>query len=138
MTDSTHTATGSTTRTRLERPGAGRVVAGVATGIAQYMQISVGLVRLGFIIATVFGGFGLLAYVAAWLFMPAEGSEKPVVENWIEDLGTPGWTAGAVVVGVLAFLVIASLTPGGTAVAVALLVIGVLLARSRTTQTTQS
>ena len=129
MTDTTRTP--NTTRTRLERPRSGRVVSGVATGIANYTQVSTGLIRLAFIIATVFGGFGLLAYIVAWLLMPAEGQEQPVVENWIEDLNTPGRTTGAVLVGILALLVIAALIPDGAAVAVALVIVGVLLVRSR-------
>ena len=129
MTDTTHTP--NTTRTRLERPRSGRVVSGVATGIANYTQVSTGLIRLAFIIATVFGGFGLLAYLAAWLLMPAEGQEQPVAENWIEDLNTPGRTTGAVLVGILALLVIAALIPDGAAVAVALVIVGVLVVRSR-------
>ena len=136
MTDSTQTPTGSQTRTRLERPRDHRVVAGVAAGLAQYTQVSTGLIRLAFIIATVFGGFGLLAYVVSWLIMPAKGEARPVVENWLEDLNTPGRTTGAVLIGVLAFVVIAALIPGGTALAVALLIIGVLVARSR--QNTQT
>jgi phage shock protein PspC (stress-responsive transcriptional regulator) len=131
MTDSTQTPNGSQTRTRLERPQDGRVVAGVAAGLAQYTQVSTGLIRLAFIIATVFGGFGLLAYVVAWLIMPAKGEARPVVENWLEDLNTPGRTTGALLIGVLAFVVIAALIPGGTAMAAALLIIGVLVARSR-------
>ena len=129
MTDTTHTP--STTRTRLERPQSGRVVSGVAAGIANYTQVSTGLVRLAFIIATVFGGFGLLAYLAAWLLLPAEGQEHPVAEHWIEDLNTPGRTTGAVLVGILALLVVAALIPDGAAVAVALVIVGALIIRSR-------
>ena len=131
MTDSTQTPNGSPTRTRLERPQSGRVVAGVAAGIAQYTQVSAGLIRLAFIIATLFGGFGLLAYVVAWLIMPAEGEARPVVENWLEDLNTPGRTTGALLIGVLAFVVIVSPIPGGAAPALALLIIGVVVTRSR-------
>lgn len=133
MTDSTHTPS----RTRLERPHTGRVVAGVSTGIARYMQVSTGLIRLMFIVATLFGGLGILAYTAAWLFIPAEGQSQPVVESWIEDLNTPGRTTAAVLVGVLAFLVIAALIPGGKAFAIALLIAGALVIRTRNnTQTT--
>ena len=65
MTDSTQAPNWSQARTRLERPQDGRVVAGVAAGLAQYTQVSTWLIRLAFIIATVFGGFGVLAYIAA-------------------------------------------------------------------------
>lgn len=136
MTDATHTTSGSQTRTRLQRPRSGRVVAGVSSGIAEYIQVSTGLVRLAFIIATVFGGFGLLAYVAAWLFIPAEDRGQSVAENWVDDVKTPGRTTGAVIAGILTFVIIAAAIPGGTALAVALLIVGLLFARSRgTTQT---
>ena len=138
MTDATHTNTGSQTRPRLQRPRSGRVVAGVSAGIAGYTQVSTGLIRLAFIVATIFGGFGLLAYLAAWLFIPAESSDRSVAENWIDDMRTPGRTMGAVIVGILGLLVIAAVIPEGTALAVALLIIGLLLARSRSnTQPTQ-
>jgi len=134
MTAPTHTPKG----TRLERPHTGRVLAGVSTGIARYLQISTGLVRLMFIFATIFGGFGILAYIAAWLFIPAEGQSQPVAGNWIKDLNTQGSTTGALLVGVLAFLVIVAFIPGGKALAVALLIVGVLVIGTRNnTQTTQ-
>lgn len=131
MTNSTHTHSGSSTHSRLERPRSGRVVAGVASGIAEYTQVSTGLVRLAFVIASVFGGFGLLAYIVAWLLMPAEGKQEPVGKGWIEDLRTPGRTTGALLIGVLAVLAVAAAIPGGAALALALLTIGVLVSGPR-------
>ena len=62
------------------------------------------MIRLAFIVATIFGGFGLLAYLAAWLFVPAEGSDQSVAENWFDDMRTPGRTTGAVIVGILSLI----------------------------------
>ncbi|MEI8409831.1 MULTISPECIES: PspC domain-containing protein [unclassified Kribbella] len=48
----------------------GRVVAGVAGGVADHLGVSDTLVRLVLIAATVFGGFGVLIYAALWFLMP--------------------------------------------------------------------
>ncbi|WP_405055756.1 PspC domain-containing protein [Kribbella sp. NBC_01505] len=48
----------------------GRVVAGVAGGVADHLGISDTLVRLVLIAATVFGGMGVLIYAALWFLMP--------------------------------------------------------------------
>ncbi|MFC9694727.1 PspC domain-containing protein [Kribbella sp. NPDC056951] len=55
---------------RAYRRTEGRVVAGVAGGVADHLGISDTLVRLVLIAATVFGGFGVLIYAALWFLMP--------------------------------------------------------------------
>jgi phage shock protein PspC (stress-responsive transcriptional regulator) len=50
--------------------------AGVAGGIADYLGIEAWVVRLGFIVLVPFGGFGLLAYLIAWLLVPVAGSDQ--------------------------------------------------------------
>lgn len=55
---------------RLTRPKSDRMVAGVAAGIAQYFAIDPTLVRLLFVILTLAGGPGLIAYVVLWIVMP--------------------------------------------------------------------
>lgn len=55
---------------RLSRSPNG-VVAGVATGIADYMEIDPVLTRLGFVLGLVFsGGTAFLLYLALWVVMP--------------------------------------------------------------------
>ena len=61
---------------RLSRRTDDRVIAGVASGIAAYLGIEPWVVRIGFIVLTPFGGFGVLAYVIAWLLIPAAGSHE--------------------------------------------------------------
>ncbi|MDX6292360.1 MAG: hypothetical protein QOH50_1435 [Kribbellaceae bacterium] len=55
---------------RAYRRAEGRVVSGVAGGIADHLGISDTIVRLVFIAATVFGGSGVLIYAALWFLMP--------------------------------------------------------------------
>ncbi len=67
---------------RLTRPRRGRLVAGVAVALARRMDVDVALVRLGFVLTTFFGGFGLIAYLAAWALLPSEGAESAPAERW--------------------------------------------------------
>ena len=48
----------------------GRILFGVCAGLAQRFEIPVFTVRLAFIIATVFGGWGIFIYLCLWLLMP--------------------------------------------------------------------
>lgn len=57
---------------RLIRSESDRMVAGVAGGLAQYLNIDPALVRIGFVLLAVFGGSGLIIYLAMWLIVPTE------------------------------------------------------------------
>lgn len=59
-------------RKRLVRPRVGRKIAGVCAGVAEYFDVDVTLVRLVWLLATVFTGVGLLTYPIAWIVMPEE------------------------------------------------------------------
>lgn len=59
-------------------PSEGRF-AGVCAGLAEYLDLDVTVVRLAWVILTIFPGAvigGIVAYVAAWLIMP-EGTAAP-------------------------------------------------------------
>ena len=62
-----------TQQRRLVRPPKGsleRKIAGVCAGFAEYFDIDVTIVRVVWLIAAIFGGGGVLAYVIAWIIMP--------------------------------------------------------------------
>ena len=67
MTSSADTHTAAP---RLERPHEGRMVAGVAVGLARHLRVDPTLVRIAFVVATLLGGVGIAAYVAALLLVP--------------------------------------------------------------------
>jgi phage shock protein C len=49
-----------------------RRLAGVCGGIAEYFNVDPTLVRVGFVLGTLFtGGTGFLAYIVLWIVMPA-------------------------------------------------------------------
>ena len=58
---------------RLYRAREGRVVAGVCAGLAAYFGVDPTLVRLAFVLVTLFGGLGVLFYLCAWIVIPEEG-----------------------------------------------------------------
>lgn len=66
--------------TRPRRPRRGRKIAGVAAGIANRYRIDPVLVRVGFAVAAVYGGAGVVAYLLGWLFLPEQDDEVSPIE----------------------------------------------------------
>lgn len=58
---------------RLTRSKSDRMVAGVASGIAQYLSVDPVVVRILFVALALFGGGGIILYLVCWLLMPEEG-----------------------------------------------------------------
>ena len=48
----------------------GRIISGVCAGLAEYFNIDATLVRLGWVVFSLLGGSGLLAYIIAAIIMP--------------------------------------------------------------------
>ena len=109
---------------RLERPREGRVLAGVAAGLRNHTGISVGIIRLGFLVAALFGGLGIILYAAAWALLPNEGEDEAPVMRWLNALRTPGKRTGAILIGLAGLIVLAGAAPVSV-VAAALLLFGV-------------
>jgi phage shock protein PspC (stress-responsive transcriptional regulator) len=68
--ESSERSTKQSKKKRLFRSTEDVVIAGVAAGIATYLGIDPLFVRLAFVVASFFNGFGILVYVVAWLVMP--------------------------------------------------------------------
>ena len=66
---------------RLQRGGDGRMVGGVAVGLADYFDIDPTVVRIGFVALTLLGGLAVPLYIAGWLLIPEEGAESSVAEE---------------------------------------------------------
>ena len=67
--------------TRPRRPRRGRKIAGVAAGIARRYRIDPTLVRVGFVVAAVYGGTGIALYLLGWLFLPEQDDEVSPIES---------------------------------------------------------
>jgi phage shock protein PspC (stress-responsive transcriptional regulator) len=58
---------------KLVRPRKGRVIAGVAIGMAEYFKVDVTLVRLIWVLLLIPGGLpGFLPYIVCWIVIPSE------------------------------------------------------------------
>ena len=77
------TATDQPESRRLRRSGDEKMLAGVAGGIARYLDVDVTLVRVIIAVLALFTGVGVPAYLAAWLLIPADGEDQSVAEAWI-------------------------------------------------------
>ena len=60
---------------RLVRNVQDKKIAGVCAGLADYLDIDVTLVRGLWILFTLLGGSGILAYLILWLIMPEAGTK---------------------------------------------------------------
>jgi phage shock protein PspC (stress-responsive transcriptional regulator) len=68
---------------RVYRTRDGRIAAGVCSGLSAYFGVDAVLVRLVFVVLTVFGGMGAVLYLCAWAIIPEEGESASIVENLI-------------------------------------------------------
>jgi phage shock protein PspC (stress-responsive transcriptional regulator) len=68
---------------KLLRIREGRMVAGVASGLAAYFGVDVNLVRLAFGVFTVFYGLGIVLYLVAWAILPDEEEGTSILESLI-------------------------------------------------------
>ena len=58
---------------------------GLCGGVAQHWGIDPVLVRVGWALLALSGGIGLVLYVAGWLLIPVEGSDKALVDDLFGD-----------------------------------------------------
>lgn len=115
----------------LVRPVDRRVIAGVASGLADYWNVSVGLVRVGFIIASTFGGVGVLLYLAGWLLIPNDDGTESIGEEALRKARSGESWVGVVLIGLAALIGLSAIgnIDAGFAWAIALGVVGYLLYR---------
>jgi phage shock protein PspC (stress-responsive transcriptional regulator) len=73
-------------RILLRRPYADRVLFGVASGLARYVGVDATIVRIAFVVLTIFGGVGIPLYLAGLLLIPDEGSDQSIASSVIESL----------------------------------------------------
>ena len=109
----------------------GRVLGGVATGIARKFDVPLWVIRLAFVVSAIFGGFGFALYAIAWLAVRDETESEPIATRLIRRIdGSTGWI-GVALIGVAVLIVIDQIgfVRGDIAAAIVLGVVGVLLYR---------
>jgi phage shock protein PspC (stress-responsive transcriptional regulator) len=123
------TATGPMPTPSLHRSRSNRVVAGVARGIADRFGVAPWVVRAGFIVLVFAAGVGALLYLAGWLLIPEEGTDRSVL-----GISSPTDTSlvlGVALIGIGLAVLLGwmGIVRGDLVVGAALVVCGVLLYR---------
>ena len=94
---------------RLRRSKTDSVVAGVCGGLGAALGVDPLWFRLGFVVLALGGGSGVLIYLVAWLLMPEEDDDRPIVRAASAAKGSI--IAGMVLVGIGVMLLVDSLVP---------------------------
>lgn len=71
----------------LRRCREGRLVAGVACGLAAYLGLDVAVVRIGIVVLALLTGIGVPLYAAAWLLIPEQGAQSSIAASLLA-----GWS----------------------------------------------
>jgi phage shock protein PspC (stress-responsive transcriptional regulator) len=113
----------------LTRPRAGRVVAGVAQGLANRYDVPVLLLRIVFVALVFAGGLGLALYGAGWFLIRSEDEADTPAERLFSGASTSrAWIGlGLILLAALILLDNFTFLSTGMIWAVGLLVVGVLL-----------
>lgn len=111
-----------------------RVIAGVGGGLGRYFDIDPVIVRIAFAVSILFGGIGVIAYIAAALFVPADdGTGAPAPGSRTQGIARVVGVAVLAFAGLFGFGALvtgAAFVTGlgyGLIVAVAIVAIGIAL-----------
>ena len=98
----------------LRRDRRSKVIAGVCGGLGRHLDIDPVVFRILFAVLSFVGGIGLLAYAAAWLFVPQEGAERSEVHRMLTGSNPLLAVVVAIGLGLGALASISALTQGAT------------------------
>lgn len=74
---------------KLVRKTDDKMIAGVASGIADYFGIDITLVRVLIVVTAIMGGFGLILYIVMWILVPEEGSTSALIDDVVDNVTKP-------------------------------------------------
>jgi phage shock protein C len=69
----------------LSRPVEGRMLGGVAAGIALYLDVDANIIRILFAVLTLVGGAAVLMYLAAWVLIPEDGADQSIAAGLFQS-----------------------------------------------------
>ncbi len=106
-----------------------RVLWGVAGGLAEHIGFNATLVRIAFVVTTLFGGAGLLAYLVLAVALPEDdGTGKPVPESVWARLGKVFVVCVLVAIGLTVAVFLAAVSAWTTATGHGVIVAAVVIA----------
>lgn len=94
--------------TRLRRSSTDKHIAGVAGGLGRHLDIDPVILRVVFVVFSLFGGAGLLVYAACWLLVPVDNAPTAKI-----DLDPRNRSAALIGVGLLGGLITLGAMLGG-------------------------
>lgn len=81
-------------RRKLYRNQSDKILGGVASGLADYLDVDVTIIRIVFILMALFGLSGVLIYIILWIAVPLRGGPPFTADYRVrEDLNTGGTSA---------------------------------------------
>lgn len=92
--------------TDMRRSKDDRIIAGVCSGAARYLNVDPVVIRVLLAVLTLAGFAGAIIYLAAWFLLPSDGAQKSVAADWLkldknEEQVRVAGMIGAVVLAVL-------------------------------------
>jgi phage shock protein PspC (stress-responsive transcriptional regulator) len=63
-----------------------RMLAGVASGVAGYVDVDVHLIRIAFAVMAIVGGIGIPLYLACWLLIPDEDTAQSIAAEFTRNV----------------------------------------------------
>lgn len=86
----------------IQRATDDRVIAGVCTGAARYLNIDPVVLRIALVVLTFAGLAGPILYLAAWFLLPEEGAERSIAADWFNlDANEPQFRAAGLIIAVV-------------------------------------
>ena len=76
---------------KLQRSRKKKFLAGIAGGLGEYLDIDPVIIRVVFVLITIFHGFGLIIYIIMWIVIPEEPFDMSFTEketNFSENFGS--------------------------------------------------
>lgn len=114
---------------RLLRSKRDRILWGVAGGLAEHTGFSATLVRIAFVVLSLFGGAGLLAYLVLAVALPEDdGTGNPVPESVWARLGKVALVCVLVAIGLGVAAALAAISAWTTATGHGTVVAGIVIA----------
>ena len=76
---------------RLYKKSSSKMIAGVCAGVAEYFNVDVTLVRVGFALFVLFAGTGVALYIICAIIMPDEETVRMQYEQYQQQYGDQPW-----------------------------------------------
>ena len=96
---------------RVRRSRQDRVIGGVCGGLGRYLEVDPVLLRIAAVALALSGGLGVLAYIIAWIVIPEETGDEPVLVQGRDNRHGLALVVGAALVALGGLLLVQQMVP---------------------------